>query len=202
VEGVEAVREAKRRAGSSRPSIGVNFTFVHDNHRRLDEVIEAAVRMGAADIHLTHLFFWTEAMTRAHDNLFGGEIPCAPAGTEGLEGLDPRGVHAALERVRSRPHPIRILVLPDMTLEETVVFYEDPSRFVKARRCLRPWAGAYVQPNGNVIPCLNYVAGNVKDSPLPEIWNGGRFRRFRRLLRAHKAFPACSRCCGLFDRSL
>ena len=202
VEGALAVQEAKRKAGSRRPEVGVNFTFVHDNHRYLEDVVATAVQIGAVEIHFDHLFFWTEEMTRTHEGLFGKEIPCAPAGTDGLERLDPREVHAAVEKVRRRAYPLRIRVLPDLSLEETVTYYETPARFVKSNRCLRPWAGVYVQPNGDVSPCLNYVAGNVKERPLPEIWNDERFRRFRRMLREHKAFPACSRCCGLFDESI
>ncbi len=202
VEGALAVQEAKKKAGSRRPEVGVTFTFVQDNFRTLEDVVATAVRVGAAEIHFDHLFFWTEEITRAHEGLFGPEIPCAPAGTEGLERLDPREVHAALEKVRRKPYPIRIRVLPDLSLEETVAYYETPARFVKSYRCLRPWDGVYVQPNGNVLPCLNYVAGNVKEHPLPEIWNGERFRRFRRMLRERGAFPACARCCGLFDESL
>jgi MoaA/NifB/PqqE/SkfB family radical SAM enzyme len=202
VEGALAVREAQEKAGSRRPEVGVSFTLVHDNHRFLDDVVDTAVRIGAGDIHFNHLFFWTEDMTRTHEGLFGPEIPCAPSGTDGLAGLDPREVHAALERVRRRSTPLRIRFLPDLSLEETVAYYGTPARFIKSDRCLRPWAGVYIQPNGDVSPCLNYVAGNVKERPLPEIWNGERFRRFRRLLRKHRAFPACSRCCGLFDESI
>ena len=202
VEGALAVAEAKKKAGSRRPEVGVTFTLVHDNHRYLEDAMATAVRVGADEIHFNHLLFWTEDMTRAQENLFGPEIPCPPSGTEGLARLDPREVHAALEKVRRRPAPLRIRILPDLSLDETIAYYETPTRFIKSDRCFRPWAGVYIQPNGDVSPCLNYVAGNVKERPLPEIWNGERFRRFRRLLRQHKAFPACPRCCGLFDESL
>jgi hypothetical protein len=32
---------------------------------------------------------------------------------------------------------------------------------------------------------------------LPEIFNGERFRHFRRVLKENKLLPICGRCCGL-----
>lgn len=36
--------------------------------------------------------------------------------------------------------------------------------------------------------------GNVFDEPFPEVWNGEKFRAFRRLLREHERLPLCERC--------
>jgi hypothetical protein len=40
--------------------------------------------------------------------------------------------------------------------------------------------GAVVSPTGCVYSCLNYCVGNIRKQPLRELWNGERYRRFRK----------------------
>jgi radical SAM protein with 4Fe4S-binding SPASM domain len=50
--------------------------------------------------------------------------------------------------------------------------------------------------NGNVYPCpgwQDYIAGNVKDKPLKEIWNNSPKVKYLRALRK-KDFPKCANC--------
>jgi radical SAM protein with 4Fe4S-binding SPASM domain len=61
--------------------------------------------------------------------------------------------------------------------------------------CRAPWVDMCVLANGDVIPCLDYKVGNVRQETLAAIWNGERFRRFRRLLRQEEILGACQTCC-------
>jgi hypothetical protein len=36
--------------------------------------------------------------------------------------------------------------------------------------------------------------GNVFETPFLQVWNGSRFRSFRRLIRQEKRLPICHRC--------
>jgi radical SAM protein with 4Fe4S-binding SPASM domain len=54
-------------------------------------------------------------------------------------------------------------------------------------RCLQPWDYVFIRVNGNVNPCRNWVAsedapvmGNIFERDFTEIWQGERFREFRR----------------------
>ncbi len=50
-------------------------------------------------------------------------------------------------------------------------------------------------PDGDVIPCLPLRVGNLRESSLRAVWNGAKFREFRRKLRDKKLFTACQTCC-------
>ena len=53
---------------------------------------------------------------------------------------------------------------------------------------------AFVDPRGRLYPCLTLDMGNVFESSFLEVWNGARFRAFRRLIRREKRLPLCHRC--------
>ncbi|MFH0827643.1 MAG: SPASM domain-containing protein, partial [Candidatus Omnitrophota bacterium] len=67
-------------------------------------------------------------------------------------------------------------------------------------RCLSPWLTAYVFPDGEVRPCLNfsYSFGNIKEEEFISTWNNARAARFRNTLKTNKIFPACVRCTELY----
>ncbi|MFO1077585.1 MAG: SPASM domain-containing protein [Planctomycetota bacterium] len=57
-----------------------------------------------------------------------------------------------------------------------------------------------VEPDGAVYPCCNAPPelrmGNVHEQPLPTIWNGERYRRFRQRMHA-RDYPSCCRTCDV-----
>ncbi len=197
--GVEALNEFKKKKGCHEPRIGIKFTLVGDNYRYVEDMVNEAVRMKAVLIDITHLFFCTEEIVRKQKAIYGDEIPCYAANTDGLPGMDPVKIHEALQRLKKRSWPIHIRILPDLDLNETLAYYQQPSRFVHSHRCLRPWLNCSLLPNGDIVPCLTYVAGNIKEQSFSQIWNSAHFRQFRRLLRKNRLFPACARCCGSYE---
>jgi radical SAM protein with 4Fe4S-binding SPASM domain len=67
--------------------------------------------------------------------------------------------------------------------------------------CPFPWNALVIFWDGEVLPCTQdffgeFVAGNVKDSPLKEIWNGEKMRYLRKKLAAGSIadLKACSQC--------
>jgi radical SAM protein with 4Fe4S-binding SPASM domain len=54
-------------------------------------------------------------------------------------------------------------------------------------------------PWGEVTPCLDYSFGSIKEEKFTAVWNSEKARNFRKVLKKHKAFPACNRCCGIFS---
>jgi len=74
--------------------------------------------------------------------------------------------------------------------------------FNEINYCLYPWARVVVSPYGEVFPCIpismvNADMGNIKASPLREIWNGKKYRAFRKKLKERKLLPICSKCCTI-----
>lgn len=61
--------------------------------------------------------------------------------------------------------------------------------------CLYPWMDMWLMPDGNVIPCLSFITGNARITPLREIWNNAKHRAFRKMLAKNKIFGSCHLCC-------
>jgi hypothetical protein len=69
----------------------------------------------------------------------------------------------------------------------------DPAKY----ECPLPWFWVMVDPAGDAYLCPRYKVGNLHEEGMEEVWNGGRARAFRKLLKARGSFPACAGCPGL-----
>lgn len=67
-------------------------------------------------------------------------------------------------------------------------------------RCLRIYYSLQIDWQGNVLPCCfdkdsDHIMGNVMNEHLAALWNGERFRAFRRtLIEKGRIFPMCRDC--------
>lgn len=83
--------------------------------------------------------------------------------------------------------------------KDAIIKYSDPL-YNEVDYCLYPWARVIVSPYGEVFPCvpLSMVdanMGNIKEMPLSRIWNGEKYRQFRKKLKKEGLLPICSKCC-------
>jgi radical SAM protein with 4Fe4S-binding SPASM domain len=63
--------------------------------------------------------------------------------------------------------------------------------------CMSTWYIAQIMADGAVIPytrCYYIPLGNINEDPFMTIWNGEKARAWRKDLRKHGRFPACTRC--------
>ena len=70
--------------------------------------------------------------------------------------------------------------------------------------CLVPWYSAYVTARGKVLPCCyltneEHVLGDIHEESFEQIWNGPRYREFRRALRENRGHVAGCRECPAND---
>lgn len=61
--------------------------------------------------------------------------------------------------------------------------------------CHATWTTAHVGPYGDLFPCFSIPMGNIRESSFMDIWNGRKYRLFRKALQKHGAFPGCIGCC-------
>jgi len=72
-------------------------------------------------------------------------------------------------------------------------------------KCCTPWASMSIVWDGDVVPCCydydkKYILGNVKDSSLMEIWNGGKMQQLRKeFLSGNVKNPLCEKCPTLYQ---
>lgn len=206
--GLEAVTARKRERGRAWPAVGVCYTISNYNYLHMGEFVEWLLHreIDLASVTFSHLWFRDETIVARHNDHYGDLFPVEQENLRGLalEAIDMDRVHAQLRTLRARSHhlPFAILEQPRLTLNEARTYYAMPSEPVFYEKCLAPWRNVSINPRGAVIIsplCFDYSPGNVKDSAFSVIWNGTSLRGFRNHLRQVGSYPACTRCCMLFD---
>ena len=82
---------------------------------------------------------------------------------------------------------------------------QNQSHFAK-QYCEYPWTSLSVMADGSVVPCtqdydVEMVLGNVREQTLEEIWNGEKYREFRRM-HITGEFPKGYKCSERCDLTL
>lgn len=63
--------------------------------------------------------------------------------------------------------------------------------------CKFPFSNIFINPQGDVYPCLSLKIGNVREKNLKEVFNLPQYCCFRKNLKASKIFESCQMCCEL-----
>ncbi len=201
-DGIRNVIDAKRRAGSALPYVRLNCTLTKANQEVLPDVVALAEEWGVDSLSFQHLWFTTPEVLQQHNDQFREAFG---QDSQGLSGFlvgdmapDPEVLDRELgELGQVSSGQLPVYVYPELDSAQMRRFYREPEYAIR-RMCRSRWFRTDVMPNGDVIPCLSYVTGNVRVSQFSDIWNNGRYRQFRkRLLKG--LFPGCMRCCGLFS---
>lgn len=115
--------------------------------------------------------------------------------SEAMPDVDAAVLERNLRHLHATRYPFRVELHPPLPVREMLDFYRDRDfRRVTDRPCTLISSYAFVDPRGRLYPCLTLDMGNVFDEPFDAVWNGDKFRAFRRLLREHERLPLCERC--------
>lgn len=186
------------------PIVTVNLTISNYNYDKLGGMLELADGAGVDVLQFTHQWFSDRDTSLnysvwAEENLGLKSSHMGDFEAHTASEVDGAMVFEQLERIRkqSGEYHTYVRVSPDLTREDTLTYYcgMEP---IYNKYCITPWTGALVKPNGDVVPCIDYVVGNVTRTPFKQIWNSERMRLFRRIVKEQKYFPGCTRCCGFF----
>ena len=115
-----------------------------------------------------------------------------------LRRVTPALLLKELDRARARARELGVDCETRLhTLQEVRERFDAPT-YAEDNKCLYPWYAMRISPYGQVYPCsVNRVLGDIRKTPLQDIWNGEDYAAFRRSLRRVGLFPQCSKCCVL-----
>jgi MoaA/NifB/PqqE/SkfB family radical SAM enzyme len=197
------LREAKTRLGSSTPQIEI-FTTVYDG--TYDALIAWAdeLRDWNVDVlRLQHQIWLRKSQRAVSEQLIAAATGDATFFRSDVDtycsDVMPEMNHEILEEqlrhVYTTKYPFRVEAHPPLPVEEMVEYYRTPEFHRTTQRpCTLISNYAFVDPRGRLYPCLTLDMGNVFEQPFESVWNGQKFRAFRRLLRQHERLPICERC--------
>lgn len=208
VAGIESLFEARRKRGTYRPVIAINFTITRSNVHVIDRMVPFAVSMNADLLQFIHPYFNTRENAEKHNRIFTPEF----ARSKGLDVVHPSlpegeyyeseiteedlpVMKAGLARARSEAKGrIALKMLPGLSDDVLHPYYFDLD-YPFSPVCKALWTKCRVLPDGTVSPCMHVIAGNITEKPLLELWDGPQMSRLRQII-AKRQFPACDRCCN------
>lgn len=208
IAGLKEINERKRETGKIWPTVSIAYTISNFNCRHMREFVKwiQAQDLDIESINFSHLWFKDETMVRKHNKKYGDSLPVKQENIGGLciSEIDMGFVHSELKTIRKlySKSPFSIFEHPKLNHEEANKYYYQTPELVFYDRCLAPWRNISVTPRGEVIispMCYDYHLGNVKKNAFSRIWNDNSLKKFRRGLKKVGVYPACARCCMLFD---
>jgi len=197
VETIKRVQERKKERNTLFPLIDIKTVILKDNLGQLYDILELADRLSVD--------FVTYSVPRAMENLYSApyredirEIcQSLPAGPR-LEDDELDLLMKQVSRIRKFSGRTKVRFYPANLLNEKTLekFYREKLSSLDFQACMLPWSRMSISPHGDVYPCLSYRVGNVRRESLARIWNGDRFREFRRHLDRKNLSNFCLGCCN------
>lgn len=200
---VREIQEAKARLGSSTPLIEIYTTVYEGTHASLTAWAERLREWKIDTLRLQHQIWLRTAQRPVSERMiadaigdstfFRADVDTYCSDT--MPSVDVAVLERELRALNAAQYPFRLEFHPPLPIEEMMEFYRDPDfKRQTARSCTLISNYAFVDPRGRLYPCLTLDMGNVFAHPFESVWNGAKFRAFRRLLRREQRLPLCERC--------
>lgn len=202
-EGLKKINGLKQRKRSRRPLINLQCTITKYNYHSLAEMLDVAEEVKADSLTFHNLIFLGRGeieKQKEYDRLFGLNSFDWEGFVSSPE-IDPGLLYKNIKKILKRNYSFPVDFYPNLSLEGLRKYYQDyPSSLEYSQRCISPWMVAYIFPEGEVRPCLNFSNsyGNITKDKFSRLWNSPEAQRFRRLLKQNKLFPVCLRCTELY----
>ncbi len=203
---VKELSEYRKKRGSNKPVISINFTVTSDLTNHLQEAIKAvkeATNHGADIYRIHHLWYITHKELSAHQSAVKQFLGCkaAGAGSHLITSSQGIGSHSLADEISLLKGQPKVVSFPDLSWHEIVNYYSE-SKGMRGR-CIAPFFKVVIKPNGDVKFCPDewiddFVLGNIRHDRFDTIWNNDRARLFRKVLFKKKCFSGCRRCSWMY----
>jgi radical SAM protein with 4Fe4S-binding SPASM domain len=189
---VAGLMETIRNMGSATPRVSLWFVTMRENLHELPELVRLAARLGVPEVYIQRLVYFGEGLAVESQSLYARLTEAQERLIEASETL---GASLGVRFNASGR------AAPRVSLGAAVGLGGDRPW----RSCRRPWELSYITAEGEVLPCCfvpfvtdaqweEYVLGNVNEQSLAEIWNGPRYREFRRRFLSDTPPEVCAGC--------
>ena len=165
------------------------------------------------DENINHLLDIYKLSTHTNVNMVSFQVVNNQPSSYGIEGegdarahmkvpgpvrpIDPQTLRQVCSELQAYSDAARITKVrfnPIMPIDDIVDHYQNTPD-LEHFTCRVVWSTMHVGPYGDVFPCYSYNMGNVRKNSLMEIWNGEKYKKFRKQLQQAGIFRGCIGCC-------
>ncbi|HDH53034.1 MAG TPA: radical SAM protein, partial [Nitrospirae bacterium] len=204
INGLRQVNRFRMKKNMKRPLINLQCTITRHNYHHPEQMTEVAREAGADSLTFHNLIFISRDIIGKQQEV-DKSLNCSSVNWEGFvfePGIEPDVLYTKIEKIRNSRYGFPVDFYPDFSREELEKYYQNPSCLPAGNslRCVSPWMTAYIFPDGELRPCLNfdYSFGNLGRDKFSLLWNNEQAIKYRRMLKAKKIFPVCVRCTELY----
>jgi len=200
---VREIRDARERLGSSTPLIEIYSTVYEGTYSLLTDWAAQLSDWKIDTLRLQHQIWLRTAQRPVSEEMIAGAIGDSTFFrsdvdtycSDKMPAMDIAVLESQLRALQTTQYPYKVEVHPPLPIDEMLEFYRNPDfKRQSGRACTLISNYAFVDPRGRLYPCLTLDMGNVFEKPFADVWNGSKFRAFRRLLRREQRLPLCERC--------
>ena len=200
---VDEVNEAKKRLGSATPQIEIYSTVYEGTYALLTDWADRLREWNIDVLRLQHQIWLRTAQRPESEQMIRDAIGDSTFFrsdvdtycSDDMPNVDPLVLESQLREMQRTEYPYKLEFHPPLPIDEMMEYYRDPDfKRQTARSCTLISNYAFVDPRGRLYPCITLDMGNVFEQPFERVWNGSKFRAFRRLLRREQRLPLCERC--------
>lgn len=203
-EGLKLVNDYKKEKEKRKPLINLQCTITKYNYEYLEQLLDVAAKLKANSLTFHNLIFLNKELLDKQKP-YNEALQCASVDWEGFvfsPEIDPEKLYLKMREILKQDRGFSVDFYPNFSQTGLKNYYQDVSYVPREypARCLSPWIVAYIFPDGEVRPCLNfsYSFGNIKKESFVKLWNADKAVNYRRILKKNKIFPVCVRCTELY----
>lgn len=181
-EGLQRLLSVRNETRDSKISIMMNCVLQPGNESTPPDIVRLAAEYGVDEVQFQLL------SEREYRQSFSADIAA-------------ESMQKAFDIARDFGLPASLYPVSDPSLENLASWFSRPLRRLQPdefyKSCTYIYNNLRIDPQGNVIPCLEYKLGNILEEDLLDIWNGSAYKAFREHLTLNGPFEACLRCCNI-----
>ena len=205
--GIRALIKARKKSRKPGPVTIINTVISKENLQVLDQMVPITASLGADVQQFLHTIFNSRPNIDKHNKLFSQSFankhnfsiiePSIPDGEFYESQILPEDIPPLLTtleaiKAQAKQYKTPVLYFPNLPSNLIEPYYLDLD-YPFGQECNSPWKMAKLMPDGSLSPCLHVMAGNIRDTPFPDLWNNQAMQGLRKLI-SKRLFPGCARC--------
>lgn len=199
---IQVIQHIRQCRKGIKPRIFVNCTIQEGNYMVLEDFVDELVKIGADQIFFHLQMFISKEISDKYVKQYQHLFHIAPFSQYGAianPNIDTKELLHILQRIKGKYSNIHMLHdFTKIDIEDYFNLPEKQFRNPHMQACYAAENILEIAPDGSVITCHDfpdYIAGNVRNETIKNIWNGEKIERFRNAVRNGRLFSICHRCC-------